>query len=54
MKQDIYPAVARLENVSQHFGATTALRDITLTPALPLYGGPDWPRRRRQIPACCR
>ncbi|WP_052283234.1 ribosome-associated ATPase/putative transporter RbbA [Kluyvera genomosp. 1] len=44
MKQDIYPAVARLENVSQHFGATTALRDITLTlPARCMVGliGPD-------------
>lgn len=44
MKQDIYPAVARLENVSQHFGATTALRDITLTlPSRCMVGliGPD-------------
>lgn len=44
MKQDIYPAVARLENVSQHFGATTALSDITLTlPARCMVGliGPD-------------
>lgn len=31
MKQDIHPAVARLEHVGQHFGATVALRDISLT-----------------------
>lgn len=44
MKQDIHPAVARLEHVSQHFGATTALRDITLTiPSRRMVGliGPD-------------
>jgi ribosome-dependent ATPase len=36
--------IARLENVSQHFGATTALRDITLSiPARCMVGliGPD-------------
>lgn len=44
MKQDIHPAVARLEHVGQHFGATVALRDITLTlPARRMVGliGPD-------------
>ncbi|MGO1309272.1 MAG: ribosome-associated ATPase/putative transporter RbbA [Kluyvera intermedia] len=44
MKQDIHPAVARLEHVSQHFGETTALRDITLTiPSRRMVGliGPD-------------
>jgi len=44
MKQDIYAAVARLENVSQHFSTTTALNDITLTlPARCMVGliGPD-------------
>ena len=44
MKQDIHPAVARLEHVSQHFGATVALRDITLTiPSRRMVGliGPD-------------
>ena len=36
--------IARLENVSQHFGATTALKDITLSiPARCMVGliGPD-------------
>ncbi|WP_438437577.1 ribosome-associated ATPase/putative transporter RbbA [Kluyvera sichuanensis] len=44
MKQDIHPAVARLEHVGQHFGATVALRDITLTlPSRRMVGliGPD-------------
>ncbi|MDT8702712.1 ribosome-associated ATPase/putative transporter RbbA [Kluyvera ascorbata] len=44
MKQDIHPAVARLEHVGQHFGATVALRDISLTiPSRRMVGliGPD-------------
>ncbi|MFH7828007.1 ribosome-associated ATPase/putative transporter RbbA [Kluyvera chengduensis] len=44
MKQDIHPAVARLEHVGQHFGATVALHDITLTiPSRRMVGliGPD-------------
>ena len=44
MKQDIHPAVARLEHVGQHFGATVALCDITLTiPSRRMVGliGPD-------------
>lgn len=44
MKRDVYPPVASLENVSQRFGATTALRDITLTlPPRCMVGliGPD-------------
>lgn len=44
MKLDVYPPVASLENVSQRFGATTALRDITLTlPSRCMVGliGPD-------------
>ena len=44
MKQDIYPAVARLEHVGQRFGTTVALNDITLTiPSRCMVGliGPD-------------
>jgi ribosome-dependent ATPase len=35
--------IARLENVGQHFGATTALRDITLASRRRMVGliGPD-------------
>ena len=44
MKQDIHPAVARLEHVGQRFGTTVALNDITLTiPSRCMVGliGPD-------------
>jgi ribosome-dependent ATPase len=45
--------IARLENVSQHFGATVALKDITLSiPARCMVGliGPT----ASASPACCR
>lgn len=44
--------IARLENVSQHFGATTALKDITLSiPARCMVGLIGARRRRQAQPA---
>ncbi len=43
------PPVAQLAGVSQHYGKTVALNNITLRYSGPLYGRADWSGWRREV-----